>query len=94
MNFEVIEIGPERIGYIEEIAVLERARGEGIGRALMRAACEHLAALGIETYKLSTVPGNDAARAFYSRLGQRPAARLMIGRTCDDGLAGATPGDG
>lgn len=73
------DTGGERLGYIEEIAVLDRARGAGVGRALMDAARGRLAERGIASFKLSTVPGNDAAREFYSKLGLKPAARLLIG---------------
>ncbi|MBI4897211.1 MAG: GNAT family N-acetyltransferase [Actinobacteria bacterium] len=70
----------ERIGYVEELAVLEQARHKGIGRALMAAAIERFRERGLASFKLSTVPGNDDARAFYSALGMAPAANLMIGR--------------
>lgn len=73
------DTGGERLGYIEEIAVLDRARGAGVGRALMDAARGRLAERGIASFKLSTVPGNDAAREFYAKLGLKPAARLLIG---------------
>lgn len=73
----------ERIGYVEEIAVLEKARGQGIGRALMDAARERFRRRGLTSFKLSTVPGNEPARAFYESLGLAPAARLLIGRVDD-----------
>lgn len=69
----------ERIGYVEEIAVVEAARDTGVGRALMEAARDRFRARGYSHYELSTVPGNDAARAFYTRLGLEPAAQLLIG---------------
>lgn len=73
------DTGGERLGYIEEIAVLDAARGAGVGRALMDAARARLRERGITSFKLSTVPGNDAAREFYAKLGLKPAARLLIG---------------
>lgn len=69
----------ERIGYIEEIAVLARARGAGVGGALVEEARRRFAARGLRFVKLSTVPGNDEAREFYAALGFEPAARLLIG---------------
>lgn len=69
----------ERIGYVEEIAVVDSARMLGVGRALMSAARERFVERGYSHFELSTVPGNDAARKFYSRLGLTPAAQLLIG---------------
>ncbi len=69
----------ERIGYVEDIAVLDSTRGLGIGRALMDAARERFRARGYSHFELSSVPGNEDARAFYRRLGLEPAAMLMIG---------------
>lgn len=68
-----------RIGYIEDIAVLEDARHAGVGRALMDAARERFRERGYSHFELSSVPGNEDARAFYRRLGLEPAAVLMIG---------------
>lgn len=70
----------ERIGYVEEIGVVESARGAGVGRALMDAARERFKERGYEWFELSTVPGNDSAREFYRSLGLDHAATLMIGR--------------
>ncbi len=69
----------EKIGYVEDIAVLESARGMGVGRALMDAARERFRARGYSHFELSSVPGNEDARAFYRQLGLEPAAVLMIG---------------
>lgn len=69
----------ERIGYVEDIAVLERFRGHGIGRLLMDAARERFRALGFSHYELSSVPGNEDARAFYRRLGLETSAIKLIG---------------
>lgn len=72
------ETGPA-IGYVEEIAVIESARMLGVGRALMDAARVKFRARGYSHFELSTVPGNDDARAFYERLGMQRAAVLMLG---------------
>jgi ribosomal protein S18 acetylase RimI-like enzyme len=69
----------DRVGYVEEIVVVQSARLSGVGLALMSEARKRFAARGLTAYKLSTVPGNDAARNFYSRLGLQPAAQLLIG---------------
>lgn len=69
----------ERIGYVEDIAVLPELRGAGVGRALMDAVRERFRARGYSHFELSSVPGNEDARAFYRHLGLEPAAVLMIG---------------
>ena len=69
----------EKIGYVEEIAVLESARKSGVGRDLMDAARSVFRERGYIHFELSTVPGNDSAREFYTKLGLAPAAQLMIG---------------
>lgn len=68
----------ERMGYIEEIAVLDSARRLGIGRALIEAARDEFRRRGCSHMELSTVPGNEDARAFYARIGFETAAVLMI----------------
>lgn len=70
----------EKIGYVEEIAVVPDARGSGAGRALMDAARSEMSRRGYAWVELSTVPGNEDARAFYAHLGLAPAAVLMLGR--------------
>lgn len=69
----------ERIGYVEDIVVAPDARTGGIGRALMDAARARFRERGYSHFELSSVPGNEDARAFYRRLGLEPAAVLMIG---------------
>lgn len=70
----------ERIGYVDEIAVVDDARGAGVGRALMDAAREVFAERGYSWFELSTVPGNQAARDFYGKLGLLPSAQKLLGR--------------
>lgn len=68
-----------KMGYVEEIAVLESARMLGVGRALLDAARAEFRRRGYSHFELSSVPGNEQAREFYARLGMEPAAVLMIG---------------
>lgn len=72
------ESGPA-IGYVEEIGVIDSARKAGVGRALMDAAIRRFEERGYAYFELSTVPGNDDARAFYSRLGLQPSASKLLG---------------
>jgi ribosomal protein S18 acetylase RimI-like enzyme len=67
------------IGYVDEIGVIDSARRSGVGRALMDAAREKFKARGYSHFELSTVPGNEDARAFYSRLGMEPSAFKLLG---------------
>jgi ribosomal protein S18 acetylase RimI-like enzyme len=67
------------VGYVEEIGVVDDARRLGVGRALMDAARSRFKERGYSYFELSTVPGNDDARAFYERLGMQRAAVLMLG---------------
>ncbi|MEX1345352.1 MAG: GNAT family acetyltransferase, partial [Candidatus Limnocylindrales bacterium] len=58
-------------GWINYLAVAPASRARGLGRALMDAAEERLAALGCAKINLQVREGNDAARAFYEAIGYR-----------------------
>jgi len=60
---------------ILSIAVSEKARGKGIGKALMVAAMEEFACRGIGRAKVAVGAGNEEANAFYRRCGFCLAAR-------------------
>lgn len=58
-----------RVGYISELFVVERARGTGIGKALI-AACESWAReLGLREIAIGVLAGNRLARAAYLAAG-------------------------
>ncbi len=59
-------------GTIHNLYVRKRARGAGIGGALLTAAEDALASMDVETVSLEAMAGNDAARSFYSRHGYAP----------------------
>jgi GNAT superfamily N-acetyltransferase len=63
----------DRFGYLESLSVLPRARGQGVGAALLRAAEDHLATLGVEHVEITLVAANEDARRFYEREGYGPA---------------------
>jgi GNAT superfamily N-acetyltransferase len=63
--------GDPRDGSIWALFVDPAFEGQGIGRALIRAACGSLAAAGHRVARLSTDPGTRAER-FYLRNGWRP----------------------
>lgn len=56
-------------GEISPIYLLRRAQGQGLGRALMGAAARHLMAGGARSGGLRVMDVNEAARAFYRRIG-------------------------
>ena len=70
-GFVVVEPGSFATAYISAIAVLEEARGEGIGRALVRAAEQLARAEGAVQMALTTADSNVAALALFLRSGFR-----------------------
>lgn len=58
-----------RKGWIEDVVVEERLRGEGIGRALMQTALERARQEGIAKLMLTSSPHRHAAHALYRTLG-------------------------
>lgn len=67
-----------RAGVIHELAVSERYRRHGIGRALMEAAHAAARAAGVESLSLSHFAGNEVAGRFYDSMGYRPYMRNLI----------------
>jgi ribosomal protein S18 acetylase RimI-like enzyme len=60
---------PNSTAHVHDLAVLPEAQGAGVGRALMDRFERELRERGIESYGLEVMAGNDAARAFYDKLG-------------------------
>jgi GNAT superfamily N-acetyltransferase len=54
---------------LEDLYVRERARGSGVGRALVEGAIERARARGCGRIQLDTNEGNEVARALYESLG-------------------------
>jgi ribosomal protein S18 acetylase RimI-like enzyme len=54
---------------IEDLVVLETARGRGAGKSLVLKAVEMADALGVEAVELTTHPSREAAGALYEKLG-------------------------
>jgi ribosomal protein S18 acetylase RimI-like enzyme len=59
-------------GFVHNIYVREADRGDGIGSGLIEAAESALEAMGVEVVALEAMAENEAARAFYRRLGYAP----------------------
>ena len=59
-----------RLGvYVQDLHVVEPFRGTGLGRRLLASAAERGRATGCTHLRLSVNPGNEAAQAFYRRMG-------------------------
>ena len=59
--------------WLEDLFVLESARGAGVGEALVRAAIERARARGCGRIELDVSESNRAAWALYERMGFSPA---------------------
>jgi predicted GNAT family N-acyltransferase len=63
--------------WLEDIFVRERARGTGLGRALLDAACAHARARGCRRIELDVNEDNDRAAALYRAVGFSPHSKGM-----------------
>jgi ribosomal protein S18 acetylase RimI-like enzyme len=70
----------ERMGEIESLAVSERARGAGVGTALIDACRTELLQRGIEYWMVAVVEANSGAVRLYERAGFSGFYRSMLGR--------------
>lgn len=62
-------IRPGRSLYVDDLCVDESRRGEGVGRQLFAYVAEEAARMGCTDVTLNVWQGNDAARAFYEKMG-------------------------
>lgn len=74
-------------GLVRHVWVRPDRRGEGIGSDLLEAAERRLAELGADVATLEVLVENDAARAFYRRLGYRPHRHELAKPLDGDGEA-------
>jgi GNAT superfamily N-acetyltransferase len=72
---DIYVIGEERTyAYISELFIVEQARGQGLGRALI-AACEDWAkSKGLDVMRIGVLPGNRRTAMIYERAGYQPYA--------------------
>ncbi|MFF5076614.1 GNAT family N-acetyltransferase [Actinoplanes sp. NPDC000266] len=68
----------ERVGRLETLAVAERARGLGLGTALVGEVRAHWRRRGVRFGTVSVISGNDSARRFYERLGAVEFTRTSL----------------
>ncbi|MFW5917718.1 MAG: ribosomal protein S18-alanine N-acetyltransferase [Halorubrum sp.] len=64
------------IGHVKDLAVHPDARGEGIGRALLRSALARLRAVGVAVVRLEVRESNEIARSLYADEGFEPVRRV------------------
>ncbi|SLN36991.1 GNAT family acetyltransferase [Oceanibacterium hippocampi] len=67
-------------GWIYYLAVAPRHRGTGLGRRMVAHAEQWLAGLGAPKVELMVRDGNDAARAFYERIGYAVETVFVMSR--------------
>ena len=63
--------------FIDDLCVDEQSRGKHVGKALFDHVVSEAKALGCYEVTLNVWEGNDAARAFYDRMGMRPKETQM-----------------
>ena len=61
-----------RFGYVSDISVLAKYRGQGVGQALLQAIETRLAEFGVKRLRLNALAANAVARASYERSGYSP----------------------
>lgn len=67
-------------GWLYYVATRPQHRGRGLGRAMVAAAEDWLAARGIAKVQLLVRETNAAVTAFYERLGYATAPRIVMGK--------------
>lgn len=68
---------PAPHGFVSDLVVLAKHRGQGIGRALLRAAEQRSRAAGASLLRLSVKSGNDAALGLYADEGFEESERQL-----------------
>ena len=64
------------IGHVKDLAVHPDARGEGIGRTLLRSVLARLRGTGVEVVRLEVRESNAPARSLYASEGFEPIRRV------------------
>ncbi len=74
LAYTVVDVmGGGDIGFVVQLVVDAAARGQGLGRRIMRALAEHFRARGCTQWRLNVKPDNAPALGLYTSLGMRPA---------------------
>ncbi|WP_420349371.1 GNAT family N-acetyltransferase [Pelagibius sp.] len=70
--------------YVQDLHVVERFRGQGLGRRLLADAARRGRADGCTHLRLSVDPGNEAALTFYEAVGLEPRRDETICQAADE----------
>lgn len=70
--------------YVQDLHVVERFRGQGLGRLLLAAAAQRGRADGCTHLRLSVDPSNEAALTFYRAVGLEPRRDETICQAADE----------
>ncbi len=81
------------MGYVRHLVVAPRARGRGVGRALLLAAGEGFLRLGIARWCLNVRPDNVPALRLYTSVGMKPIFESRFLRFEDWAQIDALPAD-
>lgn len=73
-----------RKAWIEDLVVEERARRQGVGEALVKAALTHAEAVGAKQVMLTSNPARSEAHALYRKVGFDKAETTLFVRKTED----------
>jgi len=94
LAYAVVDVvGGGDIGFVVQLVVDAPARGQGLGRRVMRALAERFREQGCTQWRLNVKPDNAPALALYTSLGMRPAREsvtLRVTRAQVEALPRAT----
>ena len=79
LGFITTSVDPNgSIGRIINLAVVPEAQGQGVGKALLCQAFDHLRAVGVQYFRIETTENNAVGQALYPRCGFREISRQII----------------
>jgi ribosomal protein S18 acetylase RimI-like enzyme len=89
VGYAFVTIGPpyagwatgDRLAELETLSVLAKCRGQGVGAALLDAAWQRLAELGVEDMGITTTSTNLDAQRFYEREGFNQRFTVYYGKS-------------
>ncbi|MBQ6536666.1 MAG: GNAT family N-acetyltransferase [Firmicutes bacterium] len=87
-------IKPGRSLYVDDLCVDESRRGTGLGRMLFAHVAEEAARMGCTDVTLNVWQGNDAARAFYEKMGMSVRETKLEYKLEDEPQGKPEDGDG
>ena len=73
--------------WLDDLYVASAHRGQGIGRALMRALCTIAMERGCARIDWIVARNNDDAKTFYEEMGAQLSERVQLGRLVQAGIA-------